>query len=125
MSGLAIASVIGGLVGDWIDRKKEKDKAKHDAEINQINTTGMWEMKQVEGANASWKDEWFTIVLSSPLVTIAYAVAFDKPGAIERMREAFSVLETLPQWYIYLLGAAVLASFGYRTIKEFMAIRNG
>jgi hypothetical protein len=66
----------------------------------------------------SWKDEWFTILLSLPIIFVAYGVAMDDMNVIERVHYAFEVLATLPEWFQYLLYTAVLASFGIKGVDK-------
>ena len=58
-----------------------------------------------EGAKSSWKDEWFVIVLSIPLI-----LAFI-PGAEGWVDRGFEQLSKAPDWYFYSLGIAISASF--------------
>jgi hypothetical protein len=72
----------------------------------------------------SWKDEFFSVILSLPLLAVAYGVAMDNPAVIERLNSAFDTLNTLPEWYQYLLFIAVSASFGLKSADKIMNLRN-
>ena len=110
----ALISPVAGLVTDWLSGQREKSQAKHTAQMQVLSNTALWEAKMAEATNQSWKDEWFTVLLSMPIVAIIYGVVVDDPEIIERVGLAFSQLNALPEWYQYLLFLAVFASFGIR-----------
>lgn len=110
----ALIGPVAGLVTDWLSGRREKSQAKHTAQMQVLSNTALWEAKMAEATNQSWKDEWFTVLLSMPIVAIIYGVVVDDPEIIERVGLAFSQLNALPEWYQYLLFLAVFASFGIR-----------
>jgi len=71
----------------------------------------------------SWRDEWFTILLSIPLVIVFISIFFNKPEWVAKLKEGFDTLNSLPDWYIYALMAAIASSFGIKitdlAIKKF------
>ena len=71
----------------------------------------------------SWRDEWFTILLSIPLIIVFISIFFDKPDWILKLKEGFMTLDELPDWYIWALMAAIASSFGLKVtdlaIKKF------
>ena len=73
----------------------------------------------------SWKDEWFSILLSLPLLGVAYSVIIDDPQIIARVNEGFAALNQLPEWYQYLLFIAVSASFGLKSADKIMNMKKG
>jgi len=110
----ALISPVAGLVTDWLSGQREKSQAKHTAQMQVLSNTALWEAKMAEASNTSWKDEWFTILLSTPIVSIIYGVVMNDQEIIERVGLAFQQLNSLPEWYQYLLFVAVFASFGIR-----------
>jgi len=62
----------------------------------------------------SWRDEWFTVILSLPLIIVFGSVFLNKPEWITKLKEAFETLNQLPEWYIYALLAAIASSFGLK-----------
>jgi hypothetical protein len=54
---------------------------------------------------------------------IGYAIAMNDVAVIERVDLAFAALDTLPEWYQYLLFLAVSASFGIRGADKLMQLR--
>jgi len=110
------------LIGGFFKNKVEEKQAMHTAKMEVIKQGGDWE-KSMAGASAnSWKDEFWTIVFSIPLILVFYGAMFE-PNIIERVNEAFKALESLPDWYQYLLFMAVSASFGIRGADKLMQLR--
>ena len=66
----------------------------------------------LDASASSYKDEFFTLILSAPIFFIGYAIAVDDPTIIVRVEEGMQALSNLPEWYSYLLYIAVSASFG-------------
>jgi hypothetical protein len=73
-----------------------------EAEITRILTQGM---------QHSWKDEYWTIVLSIPVIAGFF------PAAAPHIEEGFRVLGSMPEFYRYWLGICVLTAFGMRMKK--------
>lgn len=109
----------------FLQGRVEEKKAIQQRKINQINNDADWESKMADGTKGSYKDEWFALVLSTPLIAVAYSVAMDDPQVIARMNEAFSALNQLPDWYQYLLFIAVTASFGVKGADKLMSLKKG
>ena len=113
------------LAKDFIKGKAEEKKAIQERKINAIQNDADWENKMADATANSWKDEWFSLILSAPLIAVAYSVAMDDPVIITRMNEAFSALNALPEWYQYLLFIAVTASFGVKGADKLMNLKKG
>jgi len=112
------------LAKDFVKGKAEEKKAIQQRKINAIQSDADWEAKMADATKGSWKDEWFSLILSAPLIAVAYSVAMDDQSIIARMNEAFSALNALPEWYQYLLFIAVSASFGLKSADKIMSMRN-
>jgi len=111
------------LVGSYMSNKAEEKQAKHQAKMNVIQNDADWEAKMADASSSSWKDEWFVILLSLPLLLIGYAVTVDDVTIIDRVKEGFQALEELPDFYQYLLFIAVSASFGIKGADKLMGLR--
>ncbi len=122
MWGAAIAAV-AEVVKEWFTNKREEAKAKHEQKLEVIKTTASWEELMASASATSWKDEWFTILLSSPIVVLIWGVSMNDMDVIQRIGFAFSELDKLPSWYQYLLYVAVTASFGIRGADKIMALK--
>lgn len=130
MTGLlAFFGSIIGLGADWLKRKQEtaaaqaerKDRvaeAETNARIRRLENAQdaeiEWDTEAVKQMSSSWKDEWFTVLLSIPLV-LAF-LPWD--WAKEAVSRGFDNLEKMPEWYAISLGLAIAASFGYRKLVD-------
>ena len=87
-------------------RKKYFTHAKYRGEID-------WDITQAKASEGSWKDEWLTVVFTLPLILLLF-------GEEERVNNFFLALSNCPEWYQYMLGTIVAASFGFRGAAKFM-----
>ena len=108
---------------DFIKGKADEKKAIQQRKIDQINNDADWEAKMADATKDSWKDEWFSILLSLPIIGVAYSVIMNDPSIIARVNEGFEALNQLPEWYQYLLFIAVSASFGLKSADKIMGMR--
>jgi hypothetical protein len=115
----ALIGPVANLAGSWFQGKADKNaaeaklklteaEAKSKIMLSKHTSVADWERLMAEGAKSSWKDEWFVIVLSIPLI-----LAFI-PGAEGWVDRGFEQLSKAPDWYFYSLGIAISASFGVR-----------
>lgn len=118
-----LVAPVADLVKGWLGNKAEVQKAKHEAALQAIQNDGNWEEIQARNSATSLKDEWWTLVLSIPLVCVGYAIAMDDMTIVDRVHAAFATLDTLPDWYQYLLFIAICASFGIKSVNSLMEIK--
>jgi len=111
------------LAKDFIKGKADEKKAIQERKISAIQNDADWEAKMADATKDSWKDEFWSIVLALPIVAIAYSVAIDDVSIIDRVKQGFEVLNTLPEWYQYLLFIAVSASFGLKSADKIMGMK--
>ena len=123
MNLLSLLGPVADLGKTFLNNKAEKSKAKHEQQLQVIKNGAEWESKMADASASSWKDEFWTIVLAAPVFMIGYAIAMNDVGVIERVDMAFAALDTLPEWYQYLLFLAVSASFGIRGADKLMKLR--
>lgn len=67
-----------------------------------------WELEAIRATQTSWKDEYWTIVLSLPLIG-----AFIPP-VVPYLEAGFCAWELMPAWFTYTTQGAILASFGIK-----------
>jgi len=108
---------------EFLKGKADEKKAIQQRKINAIQNDANWEEKMASATEKSWKDEWFSILLSLPLLGVAYSVVVNDPTIIDRVNEGFAALNQLPEWYQYLLFIAVSASFGLKSADKIMAMK--
>ena len=114
-------ALIGGAVDltkDFIKGKVQESKIKQEVKLERLKNDADWEARMADASATSWKDEWFTILLSMPILFVTYGVAMNDMTVIERVHIAFEVLAGLPEWFQYLLYTAVLASFGIKGVGK-------
>lgn len=114
---------VTNLVGSYFKNKGEEKQAKHEAKMSVIQNDADWESKMADASATSWKDEFWTIVLSVPVFMIGYAIALDDTDVIARTKLGFEALSGLPEWYQYLLFIAISSSFGIRGVGKLMELR--
>ena len=119
-----IVGPIASLASNWLEGRNEKikattrvkvAKAEAEATILEKKATGEidWDLAQAEASEGSWKDEWLTVVFTLPLILLLF-------GQEERVNNFFLALSNCPEWYQYMLGTIVAASFGFRGAAKFM-----
>ena len=123
MAWQALISPITSLIGGYLNNKKEQSQAKHEARMQVIQNDADWETKMAIASGSSWKDEFWTLVLAVPLFCLGYSVVVNDPSVADRVRDSFVALDTLPDWYQYLLFLAVSASFGIRGADKLMKLK--
>ena len=113
------------LAKDFVKGKAEEKKAIQQRKISAIQNDADWENKMADATSNSWKDEFWSIILALPIVAVAYSVAIDDVSIIERVNQGFAALNSLPEWYQYLLFIAVSASFGLKSADKIMGLKKG
>ena len=115
-----IASVVGTFVQGRIDKSKaktelEKIKVQAEADVfrNSANHSADWERLQAKGPQNSLKDEWLTIIFSIPLI-----LCFCGDWGRDVVHGGFQALDSAPDYYKYILGTIVAASFGVRSATK-------
>ena len=78
--------------------------------------------KLLEARQSDWKDEAVLIILSLPVLVLAWAVVSDDPTAMDKVKLFFEMFSQLPQWFTnlwILVGASIYG------IKGTQIFRNG
>ena len=119
----ALISPITSLLGQLLKNKSEEKSAIHKAKLEVIRNTASWEQLMASASATSWKDEWFTLLLSAPIVALMWGIGMNDLEVLDRIGLAFSELNRLPDWYQYLLFMAVSASFGIRGADKLLALK--
>ena len=123
----ALIGPIANLAGSWMESKVEKVKADGQAKVAQAKAKAVvaekvaagevaWEKSMADATDGSWKDEFALIVLLLPAILVFI------PSMTEHVRSGFEVLNTLPDWYQYLLFIAVSSSFGIKGVGQAMKL---
>ena len=113
------------LAKDFVKGKAEEKKAIQQRKIQAIQNDAEWENKMADATANSWKDEFWTIVLASPVIAVMYGVAIDDQSVMDRVNQAFVALDTLPEWFTYCLFISISASYGLKSADKLMNIKKG
>ena len=124
----AIIGPITELAGGWLNAKTQAQQANAKLKLTEAEAKAKilisketsiadWEKIMAQGSQSSWKDEWFVIILSLPLILCWI------PGTEGWVERGFEQLSKAPDWYFYSLGIAISASFGVRGATAFFKRR--
>jgi uncharacterized membrane protein len=78
--------------------------------------------KLLEARQTDLKDEFVLVILSTPIIILAWAVFSDNPQAMEKVNIFFEHFAALPKWFTSLWILVVASIFG---IKGTQIFRNG
>ena len=91
----AIISPIATLLGQLIKNRAEEKNAVHHAKLEVIKNTASWEQLMATASATSWKDEWFTLLLSAPVVAVVWGIGMNDVEILDRIGLAFEELNSL------------------------------
>lgn len=135
---VSVTGVISKPLEEWQKRKtleveikgKEQERV-YDLQLKQleINTRlaeqgikveADWDARAQEGMKHSWKDEYFLILMTLPLIGCFI------PAYQEDVLKGFEILEKTPFWYICSILGMLAGSWGLRwLISGIKGIKNG
>ena len=110
--------------GSHIYKKKQETKmmmanaqAKHAEKMasGELEYSG----KLLEARQSDWKDEFVLIVLTLPILVIAYGVFSDDPGAAAKIKEFFEQFQQLPSLFTNLWILVVESIYGIKGTQIF------
>ena len=113
--------------GSKIYANKQKAKmAMSDAQLlhaeRQARGEEAYQGKLLEARQSDWKDEAVLVILSMPVLVLAWAVISDDPSAMEKVKQFFDMFSQLPSWFTNLWILVVASIYG---IKGTQIFRNG
>ena len=117
----------GIKAGGHIYRKRQETKmamadAQHRTAMAMAKGEKEYEGKLLEARQSDWKDEFVLLVLTAPILVIAWGVFSDDPGAAEKIKLFFEQFQQLPSWFTNLWILVVASIYG---IKGTQIFRNG
>ena len=80
--------------------------------------------KLLEARQNDYKDEFVLILLSIPILVLAWAVFSDNPHAMEKVNTFFDHFATLPKWFTNLWILVVASIFGIKGTQIFRGGQN-
>ena len=113
--------------GTHIYKKKQETKMlMADAQATQAAKMARGETeyqgKLLEARQSDWKDEFVLVVLTLPILVIAYGVFSEDPNAASKIKEFFEQFQQLPSWFTNLWILVVASIYG---IKGTQIFKNG
>jgi uncharacterized ion transporter superfamily protein YfcC len=98
--------------------KQKTKQAMSDAALRNAELQARGELeyngKLLEARQSDWKDEFILILLSAPIVLLAWAVFSDDPTAMEKMRLFFEYFSQLPFWYQTIFVGVIASVYGIK-----------
>ena len=107
-------------------KKQETKMLMSDAQAKHAEKMAKGELeysgKLLEARQSDWKDEAVLIILSLPVLVLAWAVISDDPTAMDKVKLFFEMFSQLPSWFTNLWILVVASIYG---IKGTQIFRNG
>ena len=75
--------------------------------------------KLLEARQSDWKDEFVLVVLTLPILVIAYGVFSEDPEASAKIKEFFVQFQQLPSWFTNLWILVVASIYGIKGTQIF------
>ena len=75
--------------------------------------------KLLEARQSDWKDEAVLIILSLPVLVLAYAVISDDPTAMDKVKLFFEMFSQLPSWFTNFWILVVASIYGIKGTQIF------
>ena len=75
--------------------------------------------KLLEARQNDYKDEFVLVILSTPIIILAWAVLSDNPQAMEKVNIFFEHFAALPKWFTSLWILVVASIFGIKGTQIF------
>ena len=124
-----VSKLLGGLPEEIAEYFKERQKLKNEIKLEKLRgeiahqkakaeaaavlatREAEWELEQIR--NSGWKDEYWTIVLSAPVILVFI------PWFQPYIAGGFVSLDQAPEWYLVAVGTAIAAAFGVRPLINY------
>ena len=104
------------------ETKKAMADAQHMHAAKMAKGEEAYQGKLLEARQSDWKDEAVLIILSLPVLVLAWAVISDDPTAMDKVKLFFEMFSQLPSWFTNLWILVVASIYG---IKGTQIFRNG
>jgi len=110
--------------GSKIYANKQKAKvAMSDAQLlhaeRQARGEEAYQGKLLEARQSDWKDEAVLVILTLPILVIAWGVFSDDPGSAEKIKQFFDQFQQLPGWFTNLWILVVASIYGIKGTQIF------
>ena len=110
--------------GSHIYKKKQETKMRMaDAQAAHAEKMAKGELeysgKLLEARQSDYKDEAILIILTLPILVLAYGVFSDDPAASAKIQEFFQQFQQLPSWFTNLWILVVASVYGIKGTQIF------
>ena len=109
-----------GLLRTVVNRRAEVKQAKHNQKIRRIDADQNVALARISDMSTSLKDEYLTIIISLPFLSVFWYSLTNDPEGIERVKAAFVAMDELPEWYRWAFLGVIAGVFGLRGLDRFM-----
>jgi len=75
--------------------------------------------KLLEARQNDYKDEFILLILSAPVLILAWAVVSEDPTAMDKVKLFFDMFSTLPSWFTNLWILVVASIYGIKGTQIF------
>ena len=75
--------------------------------------------KLLEARQSDWKDEAVLVILTLPILVIAWGVFSDDPNASQKIKEFLEQFQQLPSWFTNLWILVVASIYGIKGTQLF------
>ena len=113
--------------GTHIFKKRQETKmamadAQHMHAAKMARGEEQYQGKLLEARQSDYKDEAVLVILTLPILVLAYGVWSDDPAAMDKIKVFFEHFQALPSWFTNLWILVCASIFG---IKGTQIFRNG
>ena len=110
--------------GTHIYKKKQETKmamadAQHMHASRMASGQEAYQGKLLEARQSDWKDEAVLIILSMPIVVLAWAGISDGPSGMDKVKLFFEMFSQLPSWFTNLWILVVASIYGIKGTQIF------
>ena len=110
--------------GSKIYANKQKTKiAMSDAQLMHASRMAegkeAYQGKLLEARQNDYKDEFILLILSAPVLILAWAVVSEDPTAMEKVKLFFEMFSELPKWFTNLWILVVASVYGIKGTQIF------
>ena len=110
--------------GTHIYKKRQETKmamadAQHMHASKMARGEEQYQGKLLEARQSDWKDEAVLIILSLPVLVLAWAVISDDPTAMDKVKLFFEMFSQLPSWFTNLWILVVASVYGIKGTQIF------
>ena len=110
--------------GTHIFKKRQETKmmmadAQHNHAVKMAKGDIDYQGKLLEARQSDWKDEAVLVILTLPILVIAWGVFSDDPNASQKIKEFFEQFQQLPSWFTNLWILVVASIYGIKGTQIF------